>query len=237
MQESTDRQQVGKARTARCGSSARDNSWVQTQIRTSAKHWIAAARARRPVYKSLLACAARLIKAELWVITTNVGGRIMGVYISGSKNTAAVRTAMKIRYVVDEIVNTARRNQHPKNEYAVRHVIGVDTSELFVARTGVRGVNDLVWVGRAANYAATLAALPEARSTYAEVFNAMHASVKLAKNGTGEAMTVCSSLAPPPGEALRPDPRWGPRPTSVVSEDEDPRSVNRSAPGERACGL
>jgi class 3 adenylate cyclase len=139
------------------------------------------------IYKAFLACAARLIKAESGAVTAYDGDRIMAVYIGGSKNTAAVRTAMKIRYAVDEIVNTARRNQYPKNEYPVRHVIGIDTSDLFVARTGVRGANDLVWVGRAANYAAKLAALPETRSTYIteEVFNAMHASVKFAKNGTG----------------------------------------------------
>jgi class 3 adenylate cyclase len=123
-------------------------------------------------------------------ITAYDGDRIMAMYIGGSKNAAAVRTAMKIRYAVDEIVNTARRNQYPKNEYSVRHVIGIDTSDSFVARTGIRGAKDLVWIGRAANYAAKLAALPETRATYItkEVFDGMHASVKFAKNGTGEAM-------------------------------------------------
>lgn len=142
------------------------------------------------IYKAFLVCAARIIKAESGVITAYDGDRVMAVYIGGSKNTAAVQTALKIRYAVDEVVNVARRNQYPKNEYFVRHVIGIDTSEVFVARTGVRGANDLVWVGRAANYAAKLAALPETRSTYIteEVFNEMHAKVKFSKNGTGEPM-------------------------------------------------
>ena len=34
--------------------------------------------------------------------------------------------------------------------------VGIDTCELFIARTGIRGSNDLVWVGHAANYAAKL---------------------------------------------------------------------------------
>ena len=38
----------------------------------------------------------------------------------------------------------------------MRQSVGVDTSELLVAKTGIRTVNDLVWVGRAANYAAKL---------------------------------------------------------------------------------
>jgi class 3 adenylate cyclase len=39
--------------------------------------------------------------------------------------------------------------------------VGIDTTDLFVARTGIRGSNDLVWVGRSANYAAKLCSLRE----------------------------------------------------------------------------
>jgi class 3 adenylate cyclase len=45
-------------------------------------------------------------------------------------------------------------------------VVGVDTSKLPGARIGVRNDNDLVWVGRAANYAAKLSSLPDSFSTY-----------------------------------------------------------------------
>src|ERR1700716_2339530 len=38
----------------------------------------------------------------------------------------------------------------------VKSVVGIDTSEIRAARIGVRGGNDLVWIGRAANYAAKL---------------------------------------------------------------------------------
>ena len=57
-----------------------------------------------------------------------------------------------------------------------RGVIGVDTSKLLVAKTGLRGANDLVWVGRAANYAAKLSALPHAYATYItlEVYSGMN---------------------------------------------------------------
>ncbi len=63
--------------------------------------------------------------------------------------------------------------------------IFIDTSPLYVARTGVRGANDLVWVGRAANIAAKLAALPDTHSTYVskEVYAAMASDVKTASDG------------------------------------------------------
>jgi len=131
------------------------------------------------IYKTFLLCAAKIIKAENGSITAYDGDRIMAVFIEGAKNTAAVRAGMKIKWAVEEIVNPAQKAVYTSKEYSVRHVVGIDTSKLFVARTGVRGANDLVWVGRAANYAAKLSALP-ASFTYLtkEVYDSMLDEVK-----------------------------------------------------------
>ena len=108
------------------------------------------------VYKCFLTCAARIIRAEGGEITAYDGDRIMAVYLGDSKNSDAARTALKIKYSVTKIINPAIRDQYPRTSYTVGHVVGIDTSKLFVARIGVRGDNDLVGVGRAANYAAKL---------------------------------------------------------------------------------
>ena len=110
------------------------------------------------VYKCFLACAARTIRSEGGEITSYDGDRIMAVYVGTSRNSDATRTALKINYAVQEIINPAIRSQYPESTYSVRHVVGIDSSSLYVARTGIRGANDLVWVGRAANYAAKLSA-------------------------------------------------------------------------------
>jgi class 3 adenylate cyclase len=113
------------------------------------------------VYKTFLLCAARIITSHDGAITAYDGDRIMAVYIGNAKNTSAVKSAMKIRYAVGQIINPAKDKQYPSSvSEPVKHVVGIDTSDLFVAKTGVRGANDLVWVGRAANYAAKLSALP-----------------------------------------------------------------------------
>ena len=137
------------------------------------------------IYKTFLHCAAKIIRSESGVITAYDGDRVMVVFIGNSKNTSAVRTALKINYAVHNIINPARQAQYPKNTYTVKQIIGIDTSKLFVARTGVRGANDLVWVGRAANYAAKLAALPDTHSTYItkEVYDAMNAAVVTSSDG------------------------------------------------------
>lgn len=137
------------------------------------------------IYKSFLHCAAKIIRDEGGTVTAYDGDRVMGVYIGGNKNTAAVRSAMKINFAMSQIVRPALKKQYGNEAYAPRHVVGVDASDLFVARTGVRGANDLVWVGRAANYAAKLSALRSIYQTYitADVYKAMHTSVKTSDDG------------------------------------------------------
>jgi len=112
------------------------------------------------IYKAYLHCAAKIIRSEGGEITAYDGDRIMAVYLGKTKNTSATRTALKINYAVSEVLNPGLKAQYPDTSYNVQQVVGVDTSSLWVARTGIRGSNDLVWVGRAANYAAKLCTLP-----------------------------------------------------------------------------
>ena len=111
------------------------------------------------VYKSYLICAAKIIRSHGGVITAFDGDRIMAVYIGDGKNTSAARTALKINKAVQDIINPEIKSQYPTIDYVVKQSVGVDTGTLHVAKTGIRGSNDLVWVGRPANYAAKLCAL------------------------------------------------------------------------------
>lgn len=108
------------------------------------------------VYKNYLRCAGQVIRSEGGVIPAYDGDRIMAVFTGGSKNTTAVRAALKINHAVVEIIRPALTAQYPTTAFTLNHVVGVDMSQLRTARIGVRGDNDLVWIGRAANYAAKL---------------------------------------------------------------------------------
>lgn len=108
------------------------------------------------IYKAYLHCASKVIKSCGGAITAYDGDRVMGIFIGDSKNTNAVNAALKINWARVKIVNPKIVAQYPKVTYQVNHAIGIDTSELMAARIGVRKDNDIVWVGRAANYAAKL---------------------------------------------------------------------------------
>ena len=97
------------------------------------------------IYKTYLHCAAKIIQSEGGVITSYDGDRIMAVYIGGSKNTSAANSALKINYTVTKIINPILKECYPNTHYLVKQIVGIDTSNLFVVRTGIRGSNDLVW--------------------------------------------------------------------------------------------
>lgn len=108
------------------------------------------------IYKTFLRCAAKIIRAENGSITAYDGDRIMAVFIGSGMEAEAVRSGLKLKFAVESIIAPALKRQYANETFQVRHGVGIDVSELFVARTGIRGSNDLVWVGRAANYAAKL---------------------------------------------------------------------------------
>lgn len=93
-----------------------------------------------------------------------------------------MRAALKIKGAVGTIIQPALKAQYPQTNYVLKHVIGIDTSKLLVSRIGVRNDNDLVWVGRAANYAAKLTTLSDDHSIWitGSVYDSIQDAVKFA---------------------------------------------------------
>lgn len=146
-----------------------------TDMVQAKKNWFAA-----EIYRAYLYSAAQIIRNEGGEVTAYDGDRVMAVFIGDAANTDAARCALKINSAVTQIINPAIANQYGVDTYTVKQVVGVDRSPLFVTRAGVRGDNDLVWVGRAANYAAKLTNISNDAPTFitGEVFDMLNDSSK-----------------------------------------------------------
>ena len=118
------------------------------------------------VYKVYLHCAGRIIRARGGAITAYDGDRIMAVFTGSRMCSDAAQAALQINYARNKILNPALQAHFPSESYELRHTVGIDTSMLFVALEGVRGAKGLVWVGRAANYAAKLSGLSPETPTW-----------------------------------------------------------------------
>lgn len=136
------------------------------------------------VYKTFLYAASRLILNHGGNIVSYDGDRVMGIFISKSQRNDAVSCALKINYAVKNYVQ-AEKEKHWSGDFKIRHVIGIDTSEVRAARTGVRGDNDLVWIGTAANLAAKLTSLSSDKATWItkRVYDGLNDPQKLGPHG------------------------------------------------------
>ncbi len=115
------------------------------------------------IYKSYLLCAAEVIADQGGVITAYAGDRVMGVFMGQEKEINAVKAALSINYTLDYLINYECKKFYPK-DYLLKHTVGIDTSELHVTRIGTPYASDLVWIGRAANYAAKISDLDQPHS-------------------------------------------------------------------------
>ncbi len=120
------------------------------------------ARTAARIMKSFLYCSSRIIRANGGAIRSFDGDRVMGIYIGGSKNTAAAKSALQINHAVLRIIRPRVEKKYPTlaaNGFVVKHASGVDRSEVLAVRAGMRGSNDLIWIGRSAAVAAKLSSI------------------------------------------------------------------------------
>ncbi|WP_222413969.1 hypothetical protein [Rhizobium leguminosarum] len=108
----------------------------------------------------------------------------MAVFVGDYQCTSAAKCGLMINWAVREVINPALNKQYTDNKFTVSQVVGIDTSQIRAARTGVRGDNDIVWVGRAANYAAKLTEIKQAERTWITkaVYDKMNDEAKLGGN-------------------------------------------------------
>lgn len=136
------------------------------------------------VYKTFLYAASRLIRKHGGTIVSYDGDRVMGIFISKRQRNDAVSCALEINYAVKKIVQ-AELNESWNTDFKIRHVIGIEVSTIRAGRTGVRGDNDLVWIGNAANLAAKLTALSADNPTWItkRVYDHLNAPQKIGPQG------------------------------------------------------
>ncbi|MGB8292763.1 adenylate/guanylate cyclase domain-containing protein [Rhizobium ruizarguesonis] len=134
-------------------------------------------------YKAFLYATSRLLRRHGGTIVSYDGDRAMGIFISNDQSNDAVSCAPEINYAIKNIVQ-AEISKGWTTDFKIRHVVGIDTSEIYAARTGVRGDNDIVWIGNAANLAAKLTTLTADNPTWItkRVYELLKDNQKLGSN-------------------------------------------------------
>lgn len=140
------------------------------------------------IIKSFIATASKLIKHNNGKIVSFDGDRVLGVFYGNRKNSDAAKCGLQIKWAVNKVIKEKFESTYDavKNaSFTINHGVGIDTGTVMAVRGGVRGDNDLIWIGRAPNLAAKLSDLRETGyQTFitAAVYNNMLESSKLGGN-------------------------------------------------------
>jgi adenylate cyclase len=141
------------------------------------------------VFKTFLAACSKIIRSRGGDIRSFDGDRVMGVFVGGSKNTSAAKTALNINYAFLKLIKPmlqAKYEVFRNGTYKLGHCVGIDQGEALVIRSGIRDSNDLVWVGKAPNVAAKLSAIrddPYNSWITADVYDIMNKEVQTSLDG------------------------------------------------------
>lgn len=108
------------------------------------------------IYKSFLYVCCKIIRRNGGELISFDGDRIMGAFIGDGKNSTAAKAALNVKWGITTVVQSEHDDYYKGKGIKVNYCVGVDSCEHHVVRTGIRGSNDLLWVGKAANYAAKL---------------------------------------------------------------------------------
>lgn len=111
------------------------------------------------VYQIFHNCVAETARYKDGNIRTFAGDRVVILFNPGKENlprTRAVETAILIDKMLTDIINPALEQNRL---YALSYGIGIDFGSMLTGRVGKYGKqnNDLVWAGKAMNYASKLA--------------------------------------------------------------------------------
>ena len=105
------------------------------------------------IYQSFHDINVRVIEENDGSVRAFDGDRIMGVFVGDYKNSNAAKATMQIQWAIRNILN-------PKLKTTITCGAGIDSGEILVAKVGKgrdKNNNDLVWIGKADNYASHLA--------------------------------------------------------------------------------
>lgn len=114
------------------------------------------------IIRAYLDISARLILAHGGAVRNAGGHRVMGIFRGESPNTSAVNCARKIDWMVEKVLTPKADMAFPpirNNKLAIRHCIGIDTSDAWSVCAQADNNKDLAWIGRAPEFAAQLSGI------------------------------------------------------------------------------
>jgi class 3 adenylate cyclase len=120
------------------------------------------------VFKTYLQVAVRIIRSHDGHIRSFDGDRVMGVFSGDNRADRAAQAAMQIKWVCRELIQPKLKltfKSIQDSGWQLKCAVGIANGEALLIHAGIRDNDDLVSIGRNANFAAKLSDLRHGTST------------------------------------------------------------------------
>lgn len=111
--------------------------------------------------KSYFYTAVKIVHHHDGQVVSFNGDGMLALFMGERRTTPAVRSAMEIKWLLENVLQPRFESYFKSNTSAAGLKFdfgcGIDDSSIFAINVGIRGTNDITWVGRAPNTAAKLA--------------------------------------------------------------------------------
>src|SRR5215203_6371657 len=107
--------------------------------------------------------AVRIINSNNGKVRSFNGDGMLAIFIGDYRSSNAVKSAMQVDWFVWNVLQPKFRRYFSNNQAALGQALdfeigcGLDNGEIFAVRVGIKGTNDVAWVGRCTNTSAKLA--------------------------------------------------------------------------------
>ncbi len=113
--------------------------------------------------KSYFDGSVRIIKKNGGEVRSFNGDGMLAIFVGDSRSNNAVKGAMQVKWFVNHVLQPKFRRYFENNQSADGQALessigcGLDEGQIFAVKVGIRGTNDVAWVGRCTNTSAKLA--------------------------------------------------------------------------------
>ncbi|MEA2676618.1 MAG: hypothetical protein QOJ81_759 [Chloroflexota bacterium] len=109
--------------------------------------------------------AVRIVNGRGGAVRSFNGDGMLALFIGDTRTTDAVRAAMEVEWFVTQILwprfdryfNADSASRGAPLKFSVGY--GIDDGDIYAVKVGIRGTNDVAWVGRCTNTAAKLSGI------------------------------------------------------------------------------
>jgi adenylate cyclase len=123
--------------------------------------------------KAYFSGSVKIINSNDGQVRSFNGDGMLAIFVGNRRSNNAVKAAMQVKRFVGNILEPQFRRYFANNQQALGRALdfsvgaGLDEGTIFAVRVGIRGTNDVAWVGRCTNTSAKLSNITQSPNNIA----------------------------------------------------------------------